>query len=95
MKETGYKGMTTLLNKHVNTSRTSSLGILIELVRIFCNAFPEWLLKNKTDNIPTMDEFKQVVMFMNPHSAPDPNGVGGKFYQLCWEIIKEDLLAAV
>ncbi|XP_049368158.1 uncharacterized protein LOC125833012 [Solanum verrucosum] len=47
------------------------------------------------DSIPTLDELKQVVMSMNPHSAPGPDGIRGNFYQSCWDIIKEDLLAAV
>jgi len=45
--------------------------------------------------MPTLEELKQVVFAMNPHSAPGPDGIGGKFYQACWNIIKEDLLAAV
>lgn len=29
----------------------------------------------------------------SPKGGPD--GIGGKFYQVCWSIIKEDLLVAV
>ncbi|XP_015068710.1 uncharacterized protein LOC107013272 [Solanum pennellii] len=46
-------------------------------------------------DMPTMDELKQVIFAMNPNSAPGPDGIGGKFYQACWNIIKNDLLAAV
>ncbi|WMV13570.1 hypothetical protein MTR67_006955 [Solanum verrucosum] len=45
--------------------------------------------------IPNIDELRQVVFAMNPYSAAGPDGFGGKFYQVCWNIIKEDLLAAV
>ncbi|KAH0775105.1 hypothetical protein KY290_012242 [Solanum tuberosum] len=44
--------------------------------------------------IPTMEELRQVVFSMNPNSAAGPDGIGGRFYQVCWSIIKEDLLAA-
>ncbi|XP_004248595.1 uncharacterized protein [Solanum lycopersicum] len=47
------------------------------------------------DRLPDMDELRGVIMSMNPHSAPGPDGFGGKFYQVCFDIIKEDLLAAV
>ncbi|XP_069152141.1 uncharacterized protein [Solanum lycopersicum] len=47
------------------------------------------------DRIPDMDELRRTIMSMNPHSAPGPDGFGGKFYQVCFDIIKEDLLAAV
>uniref|UniRef100_A0A0V0IU37 Putative ovule protein n=1 Tax=Solanum chacoense TaxID=4108 RepID=A0A0V0IU37_SOLCH len=45
--------------------------------------------------IPNIDELRKVVFAMNPYSAAGPDGFGGKFYQVCWSIIKEDLLAAV
>ncbi|WMV30192.1 hypothetical protein MTR67_023577 [Solanum verrucosum] len=44
--------------------------------------------------IPNIDELRQVVFAMNPYSV-GPDGFGGNFYQVCWNIIKEDLLAAV
>lgn len=46
-------------------------------------------------DMPNMEELKQVVFSMSPNSAPGPDGIGGKFYQTCWHIIKEDLLAVV
>ncbi|WMV32723.1 hypothetical protein MTR67_026108 [Solanum verrucosum] len=45
--------------------------------------------------VPTIDELRHVVFAMNPNSAAGPDGIGGKFYQACWNIIKEDLLAVV
>ncbi|KAH0697937.1 hypothetical protein KY289_015419 [Solanum tuberosum] len=54
------------------------------------------LKKNqKLQEMPTLEELKQVVFAMNPNSAPGPDGIGGKFYQACWTIIKEDLLAVL
>ncbi|XP_069150536.1 uncharacterized protein [Solanum lycopersicum] len=47
------------------------------------------------ERIPNEEELRKVVMNMNPHSAPGPDGIGGKFYQCCFDIIKDDLLAAV
>lgn len=46
-------------------------------------------------DMPTMDELKQVIFAMNPNSAPSRDCIGGKFNQACWNIIKNDLLAAV
>ena len=47
------------------------------------------------EKIPTFEELRRVVMYMNPNSAPGPDCIGGKFYQVCFDIIKNDLLAAV
>ncbi|OIT36118.1 hypothetical protein A4A49_64435, partial [Nicotiana attenuata] len=44
---------------------------------------------------PTMSELKDIVFSMNPTSAAGPNGMNGKFYQSCWDIIKYDLLNVV
>ncbi|XP_015166869.1 uncharacterized protein [Solanum tuberosum] len=49
----------------------------------------------KLQEMPTLEELKQVMFAMNPNSAPSPDGIGGKFYQACWNIIKEDRLAVV
>lgn len=42
-----------------------------------------------------MEELKQIVFSINLNSAPGPDGKWRKFYQTCWEVIKEDLLAVV
>nr|XP_019068134.1 uncharacterized protein LOC109119692 [Solanum lycopersicum] len=47
------------------------------------------------EKMPSEEEVRRVVMNMNPNSAPGPDGIGGKFYQVCFDIIKDDLLAAV
>ncbi|XP_019223633.1 PREDICTED: uncharacterized protein LOC109205377 [Nicotiana attenuata] len=45
--------------------------------------------------MPTMEELKQVVFSMNPNSAAGPDGLNGKFFQKCWEVIQHDLLKVV
>ncbi|KAH0765178.1 hypothetical protein KY285_001049 [Solanum tuberosum] len=52
--------------------------------------------QNQTlQQMPNLEELTQVVFSMNPNSAAGSDGFGGKFYQHCWEIIKEDVLSAV
>jgi hypothetical protein len=41
----------------------------------------------------TMDDIKEAVFQMEHNKAPGPDGFPAKFYQVFWEIIKEDLLA--
>ncbi|XP_055830826.1 uncharacterized protein LOC129899842 [Solanum dulcamara] len=43
----------------------------------------------------TMDELRTIVFSMNPNSAAGPDGMNGKTFQLCWDIIKEDFLSVV
>lgn len=43
----------------------------------------------------TEGEIKQVIMDMKQESAPGPDGFIGKFFRTCWDIIKEDLRAAI
>ncbi|XP_019227829.1 PREDICTED: uncharacterized protein LOC109209105 [Nicotiana attenuata] len=55
---------------------------------------------NEMDNaglttIPTMEELKAVVFSMSPSSAPGLDGLSGKFYHSCWDIIKDDLLLMI
>ncbi|XP_015064939.1 uncharacterized protein LOC107010215 [Solanum pennellii] len=47
------------------------------------------------DRMPTEEELRRIIMSMNPNSAPGPDGIGGKFYQVCFDIIKKDIMAAV
>lgn len=42
-----------------------------------------------------MDELKQVVFSMSPPLATGSEGMNGKFFQTCWEVIKNDLLAVI
>nr|XP_027088507.1 uncharacterized protein LOC113709854 [Coffea arabica] len=45
--------------------------------------------------LPGMEELKGVVFALDADSAPGPDGFGAGFYQVCWDIIKSDLLEAV
>lgn len=45
--------------------------------------------------LSTMEEVKEVVFSVDSQSAPGPDEVTGRFYQSCWEIIKEDLLIMI
>ncbi|XP_071914026.1 uncharacterized protein [Coffea arabica] len=45
--------------------------------------------------LPTMTEVREVVFLISPDSAPGPDGFGSGFYQACWEIIKDGLVAAI
>ncbi|KAL9671329.1 hypothetical protein QQ045_008897 [Rhodiola kirilowii] len=45
--------------------------------------------------IPEEEEIKRAISDMNASSAPGPDGFTGKFYLSCWDIIKEDLTAAI
>jgi len=44
---------------------------------------------------PTIEEVKLVVFAMNPNSAAGPDGTNGKIFQVCWDILKEDLYRAM
>lgn len=41
------------------------------------------------------EELKEIVLSMPPEKAPGPDGFIGAFYKMAWEIIKDDLFAAV
>nr|XP_009771337.1 PREDICTED: uncharacterized protein LOC104221892 [Nicotiana sylvestris] len=41
--------------------------------------------------IPDTKEIRDVVFNMDPASAAGPDGYNGKFFQFCWDIIKEDI----
>ncbi|XP_071933198.1 uncharacterized protein [Coffea arabica] len=45
--------------------------------------------------LPTTDEVREVVFSISPDSAPGPDGFGSDFYQACWEIVKDSLVAAI
>ncbi|XP_019226274.1 PREDICTED: uncharacterized protein LOC109207745 [Nicotiana attenuata] len=44
---------------------------------------------------PTLEELKQVVFSMYPTSAAGPDGLNGKVFHHCWEIIKDDLFKEI
>nr|XP_009761621.1 PREDICTED: uncharacterized protein LOC104213776 [Nicotiana sylvestris] len=41
--------------------------------------------------IPDTKEIRDAVFYMDPDSAVWPDGYNGKFFQSCWDIIKEDI----
>ncbi|XP_049348974.1 uncharacterized protein LOC125813528 [Solanum verrucosum] len=51
--------------------------------------------KDRLKELPTIDELKEVVHSMNPNSAAGPDGMNGCFFQKCWNIIKNDLMAVI
>lgn len=44
---------------------------------------------------PQEKEIREAIFYMSPNSAPGPDGYSGKFYQLCWNIIKKDVIEFV
>ncbi|KAL0305119.1 UNVERIFIED_CONTAM: LINE-1 retrotransposable element O protein [Sesamum calycinum] len=45
--------------------------------------------------LPTIEEVKSAIFDMCPDSAAGPDGFSALFYQVCWEIIAQDVLIAV
>ncbi|KAG5601718.1 hypothetical protein H5410_033088, partial [Solanum commersonii] len=45
--------------------------------------------------IPELEEVKNVVFKLNGDSASGPDGLTGRFYQSCWDIVGIDILALV
>lgn len=45
--------------------------------------------------MPIPEELKKVIFSMNPNFVACPGGMSGKFFQVCWDIINEDLLVVV
>jgi hypothetical protein len=41
----------------------------------------------------SMDEVWEAIFQMEHNKAPGPDGFPAEFYQVCWEIIKNDLMA--
>ncbi|KAK6780041.1 hypothetical protein RDI58_022225 [Solanum bulbocastanum] len=59
---------------------------------------PRMVTQDQNDrmkSLPSMDELKEIVHSMDPNSAAGPDGMNGYFFQKCWDIIKEDLLAII
>lgn len=43
------------------------------------------------DKTPTEQEVKEAIFSLNSESAGGPDDFSGKFFQYCWDIIKEDM----
>jgi hypothetical protein len=41
------------------------------------------------------DEVKKAILEMPSDKALDPDGFNGKFFKVCWEIIKVDVMAVI
>lgn len=57
-------------------------------------------LINQEDNsqlnkMPTVEEVRKVVFTLNGSSFSGLNGFTGLFYQVCWDIIVEDMMSVV
>nr|ABN09154.1 RNA-directed DNA polymerase (Reverse transcriptase) [Medicago truncatula] len=56
---------------------------------------PNQIANHALTMIPSNDEIKQAVFSLNNDSAPGPDGFGSCFYQIYWDIVKEDVIKAV
>lgn len=45
--------------------------------------------------MPNDEEIKKVVFSLNSNSAGGPNGLTGRFYQTCWDIVGNDVIRMV
>lgn len=45
--------------------------------------------------MPDIEKVKHVVFSLSPHSVAGPDGLNGRFFQTCWNIIKLELLDVV
>ncbi|XP_057790752.1 uncharacterized protein LOC131007855 [Salvia miltiorrhiza] len=45
--------------------------------------------------VPTDEEISAAVFGMDSNSSPGPDGFSGKFFQTCWDIVKNDIWKAV
>uniref|UniRef100_A0A2N9FR65 Reverse transcriptase domain-containing protein n=1 Tax=Fagus sylvatica TaxID=28930 RepID=A0A2N9FR65_FAGSY len=55
----------------------------------------EELENERLCRVPSVEEIKGTVWEMNPWKAPGPNGMPGVFYQTYWEVVGNDIIAAV
>ncbi|KAH0769992.1 hypothetical protein KY290_013973 [Solanum tuberosum] len=51
--------------------------------------------KEKMDRTPEEEEVRDAIFSLNSESASGLDGFSGKFFQACWEIIKEDIVKLV
>ncbi|XP_027184038.1 uncharacterized protein LOC113782345 [Coffea eugenioides] len=50
---------------------------------------------DELERFPSLEEVKEVVFSMDADSAAGPDGFSGKFFVVAWEIVAEDVFAAV
>ncbi|XP_070025625.1 uncharacterized protein [Nicotiana sylvestris] len=44
------------------------------------------------NSMPNEDEVREAIFSMNPGSAAGPNGYNGIFFQICWNIVKQNVM---
>jgi len=45
--------------------------------------------------VPSYDELRERIFYMDPLSAPRSEGFASRFYKHCWDIIGQDVILAV
>ncbi|KAM1702451.1 hypothetical protein ACFXTN_025590 [Malus domestica] len=45
--------------------------------------------------VPTFDEVRATIFYMDPNSAPGPDGFGGHFFRAGWDFVGVDVVSAV
>ncbi|KAL6138078.1 hypothetical protein ACLB2K_063364 [Fragaria x ananassa] len=50
---------------------------------------------NRLIEVPSSDEIWSAIKYMDPDSAPGPDGFNGHFFVSCWDIVGRDVVAAV
>ncbi|KAL8546892.1 hypothetical protein ACS0TY_006562 [Phlomoides rotata] len=50
---------------------------------------------DKLTTMPSVEEIKQAIFYMESSSSPGPDAFGGSFYQVCCDIIAFDVIEAV
>ncbi|XP_026459855.1 uncharacterized protein LOC113360571 [Papaver somniferum] len=82
------------LIQHFQKIEEQSVNIKEELLEVVPQLITEEDQKI-LDVIPSTEEIKAIVFDMDPESTPGPDGFSGIFYRSCWEIIQDDLVAAI
>lgn len=59
------------------------------------NYIPRTIGREQNLMLNAISTAEEVVMSMSSHGAPGPDGMSGKFYHSCWEIIKIDVLLLI
>lgn len=83
--------------KQLDSSKISSQKTFPEVFDILDNIAEE---ANEEQNevllrAPDESEVKEAIFALSGESASSPDGFTGTFYQTCWEIVKNDVIAAV
>lgn len=90
------RGMKTLLLLLVVTFKTYLLVLIVELMMSFCTAFLYCLVRNRIKFSKLCLIWKSLIRLfsLESNSAAGPDEIIGKFFQVYWDVIKNDLLDA-